>query len=45
MNYVDFLGRVVPGECIIVDFKNIEVVKSWPQPTTPTEVCSFLGLG
>ncbi|XP_019246490.1 PREDICTED: uncharacterized protein LOC109226146 [Nicotiana attenuata] len=30
--------------CIKVDTQKIEAVKSWPRPTTPTEIRSFLGL-
>jgi len=44
MNSVAFLGHVVSSEGIRVDSQKIEAVKSWPRPTTPTEVRSFLGL-
>ncbi|XP_070008231.1 uncharacterized protein [Nicotiana sylvestris] len=36
------LPNVVTG--ILVDTQKIEAVKTWPRPTTPTEVPSFLGL-
>ncbi|XP_070008439.1 uncharacterized protein [Nicotiana sylvestris] len=39
-----FLGHVISGEGIRVDAQKIEAVKTWPRPTTPTEVHSFLGL-
>ena len=41
---VAFLGHIVSDEGIKVDTQKIEAVKSWPRPTTPTEVRSFLGL-
>ncbi|XP_019251201.1 PREDICTED: uncharacterized protein LOC109230128 [Nicotiana attenuata] len=41
---VAFLGHVVSREGIKVDPQKIEAVKSWPRPTTPTEIHSFLGL-
>ncbi|XP_070054553.1 uncharacterized protein [Nicotiana tomentosiformis] len=40
---VTFLGHVVSGEGIKVDPQKIAAVKDWPRPTTPTEICSFLG--
>ncbi|XP_070048467.1 uncharacterized mitochondrial protein AtMg00860-like [Nicotiana tomentosiformis] len=39
-----FLGHVVSGECIKVNPKKIELVQSWPHPTSATEIRSFLGL-
>ncbi|XP_070054963.1 uncharacterized protein [Nicotiana tomentosiformis] len=44
LNFVAFLGHIISGEGIRVDTQNIEAVKTWPRPTTPTEVRSFLGL-
>ncbi|GKF58948.1 putative reverse transcriptase domain-containing protein, partial [Tanacetum coccineum] len=41
---VQFLGHVINGNGIYVDPSNIEAVKNWKAPRTPTEVCSFLGL-
>ncbi len=41
---VKFLGHVVTGEGIKVDPSKVEAVLEWNQPTTPTEVRSFLGL-
>lgn len=35
---------MVSGEGIRVNFQKIEAVKNWPQPTTPIEVHSFLGI-
>ncbi|GJR08007.1 putative reverse transcriptase domain-containing protein [Tanacetum coccineum] len=39
-----FLGHVVNQSGIHVDPSNIESVKNWKAPTTPSEVRSFLGL-
>ena len=44
LNSVSFLGHVVAADGIRVDSQKIEAVKTWPRPTTPTEVRSFLGL-
>ncbi|GJZ50133.1 putative reverse transcriptase domain-containing protein [Tanacetum coccineum] len=41
---VHFLGHVVNQSGIHVDPSNIEAVKNWKAPTTPSEVRSFLGL-
>ena len=41
---VIFLGHVVSSERIKVDPQKISAVKNWPRPTTPTEICNFLGL-
>ncbi|XP_070056970.1 uncharacterized protein [Nicotiana tomentosiformis] len=41
---VAFLWHIVSDEGIKVDTQKIEAVNSWPRPTTPTEVHSFLGL-
>ena len=43
-NEVKFLGHVVSKEGIAVDPSKITVIQNWEQPTTPTEVRSFLGL-
>ncbi|GJR84384.1 putative reverse transcriptase domain-containing protein [Tanacetum coccineum] len=40
-----FLGHVINGDGIHVDPSKIEAVKNWEAPRTPSEVCSFLGLG
>ena len=39
-----FLGHVVSTDGIYVDPQKVEAVASWEQPTTVTEVRSFLGL-
>ena len=39
-----FLGHVVSAEGIYVDPQKVEAVENWEQPTTVTEVRSFLGL-
>ncbi|XP_070020833.1 uncharacterized mitochondrial protein AtMg00860-like [Nicotiana sylvestris] len=41
---VAFLGHIVSDEGIKVDTQKIEAVKSWPRPTTPIEIRSFLSL-
>ncbi|XP_070022120.1 uncharacterized protein [Nicotiana sylvestris] len=41
---VMFLGHVVSTKRIMVDSQKVAVVKNRPKPTTPTEICSFLGL-
>ncbi|XP_019256308.1 PREDICTED: uncharacterized protein LOC109234697 [Nicotiana attenuata] len=41
---VAFLGHIVSDGGIKVDTQKIEAVKSWPRPTTLTEIRSFLGL-
>ncbi|GJS62513.1 putative reverse transcriptase domain-containing protein [Tanacetum coccineum] len=40
-----FIGHVINGNGIHVDPNKIEAVKNWKAPRTPTEFCSFLGLG
>ncbi|XP_059290299.1 uncharacterized mitochondrial protein AtMg00860-like [Lycium ferocissimum] len=45
LNSVAFLGHIISDEGIKVDTQKIEAVKTWPRPTTPTEIRSFLGLG
>ena len=41
---VAFLGHIIGADVIRVDTQKIEAVKTWPRPTTPTEVRNFLGL-
>ena len=41
---VVFLGFVVSAQGIKVDELKVEVIKSWPPPTTVSEVRSFHGL-
>ena len=41
---VTFLGHVVSKEGIRVDPSKIEAVRGWAQPTSPTEIRSFVGL-
>nr|GEU42370.1 putative reverse transcriptase domain-containing protein [Tanacetum cinerariifolium] len=41
---VQFLGHVVNREGIHVDPSNVESVKNWKIPESPTEIRSFLGL-
>ncbi|XP_070029222.1 uncharacterized protein [Nicotiana sylvestris] len=36
--------NIISGEGIWVDAQKIEAVKTWPRPTTPMEIRSFLGL-
>ncbi|XP_070037267.1 uncharacterized protein [Nicotiana tomentosiformis] len=44
LNSVALLGHIISGEGIQVDTQKIKEVKTWPIPTTPKEVCSFLSL-
>ncbi|GKA32767.1 putative reverse transcriptase domain-containing protein [Tanacetum coccineum] len=44
ISIVQFLGHVVDSRGIHVDPAKIEAVKNWASPTTPTEICQFLGL-
>nr|GFB33574.1 putative reverse transcriptase domain-containing protein [Tanacetum cinerariifolium] len=44
INIVQFLGHVIDCQGIHVDPANIKAVKDWASPTTPTEICQFLGL-
>ena len=44
LKYVTFLGHIVSGDGIRVDTQKIEAVQSWPKPTSPTYIRTFLGL-
>ncbi|BBN68081.1 transposable element gene, partial [Prunus dulcis] len=44
LHIVSFLGHVISTEGVYVDPQKIEAVVNWPQPTSVTEVRSFLGL-
>ncbi|GJV10144.1 putative reverse transcriptase domain-containing protein [Tanacetum coccineum] len=44
ISIVQFLGHVIDSQGIQVDPAKIEAVKNWASPTTPIEVCQFLGL-
>ncbi|GKE85001.1 putative reverse transcriptase domain-containing protein, partial [Tanacetum coccineum] len=39
-----FLGHVISSQRIHIDPAKIKAVKNWASPTTPTEICQFLGL-
>ncbi|GKA69983.1 putative reverse transcriptase domain-containing protein [Tanacetum coccineum] len=41
---VQFLGHLIDSQRLHVDPAKIEAVKNWASPTTPIEVCQFLGL-
>ncbi|GJZ63525.1 putative reverse transcriptase domain-containing protein [Tanacetum coccineum] len=41
---VQFLTHVIDSRGIHVDPANIESIKDWASPKTPTEICQFLGL-
>ena len=41
---VAFLSQIVSGDGIRVDTQMIKKDKSWPKPTCPTNMKSFLGL-
>ncbi|GJX55310.1 hypothetical protein Tco_0285207 [Tanacetum coccineum] len=44
LSRVQFLGHVIDSEGIHVDPANIESIKDWASPKTPTEIHQFLGL-
>ena len=44
LDRISFLGHVVSGDGISVDPEKIKAIMDWKQPTTVTEVRSFLGL-
>ncbi|GKA17809.1 putative reverse transcriptase domain-containing protein [Tanacetum coccineum] len=44
INTVKFLGHVIDSSGIHMDPAKIEAVKNWASPTTPSEICQFLGL-
>ena len=44
LDSVAFLGHVVSKDGISVDMKKVEVIQSWPRPTSMSEIHSFLGL-
>ncbi|GJY24780.1 putative reverse transcriptase domain-containing protein [Tanacetum coccineum] len=44
ISIVQFLRHVIDSQGFHVDPAKIEAVKNWASPTTPTEVCQFLGL-
>ena len=44
LSRVGFLGHAVSADGIYVDPQKVEAVANWEQPTTVTEVPSFLGL-
>ena len=41
---VQFLGHVIDSQGVHVDPAKIEAINEWAAPTTPMEVCQFLGL-
>lgn len=40
---VTYLGHVISADCVSTDPKKIEAVAQWPQPTSVSELRSFLG--
>ncbi|KAK8931451.1 hypothetical protein KSP39_PZI016502 [Platanthera zijinensis] len=44
LSEIAFLGHIISQKGVSVDPKKIEAIKSWPRPTTVSEVRSFLGL-
>ena len=41
---VTFLGHVVFDQGVEVDPRKTEAMKNWPNPLTPSDIRSFLGL-
>ncbi|GKA41873.1 putative reverse transcriptase domain-containing protein [Tanacetum coccineum] len=41
---MQFLRHLINSQGLHVDPAKIEAVKNWTSPTTPTEICQFLGL-
>ena len=41
---VAFLGHVISGEGVKVDFQKIDAIKNWPRPTSASDIRSFLGM-
>ncbi|GJR71338.1 putative reverse transcriptase domain-containing protein [Tanacetum coccineum] len=41
---VQFLGHLIDSQGLHVDPAKIKAVKNWTSPTTPIEICQFLGL-
>ncbi|GJU82791.1 putative reverse transcriptase domain-containing protein [Tanacetum coccineum] len=44
IHIVQFLRHLIDSQGLHVDPAKIEAVKNWASPTTPTEICQFLGL-
>ncbi|XP_059316219.1 uncharacterized protein LOC132067109 [Lycium ferocissimum] len=44
LKFVAFLGHVVSGESVKVDFQKINVVKNWLRPTSIIEIRTFFAL-
>ncbi|GJX15676.1 putative reverse transcriptase domain-containing protein [Tanacetum coccineum] len=44
ISIVQFLKHVIDSQGIHVNPAKIEAIKNWASPTTPTEICQFLGL-
>ncbi|GJR08431.1 putative reverse transcriptase domain-containing protein [Tanacetum coccineum] len=44
LSKVQFLSHVIDSEGIYMDPTNIESIRDWASPKTPTKICQFLGL-
>ncbi|GKD30995.1 putative reverse transcriptase domain-containing protein [Tanacetum coccineum] len=44
ISIIQFLGHLIDSQGLHVDPAKIETVKNWASPTTPTEICQFLGI-
>nr|GEU65026.1 putative reverse transcriptase domain-containing protein [Tanacetum cinerariifolium] len=44
MRTVQFLGHLIDSQGVHVDPAEIEAIKNWASPTTPTEIRQFFGL-
>jgi hypothetical protein len=43
-NQIHYLGHIISKEGIVVNPKNIEVIRGWPTTKNVIEVVSFMGL-
>jgi hypothetical protein len=44
MQRISFLGHILIVEGVEVDLEKVKAVSEWKQPTSPSEIRSFLGL-
>ena len=44
MEYMEYLGFIIGKDGVQADSKKTEAIAKYPQPETPTDMRSFLGL-